>query len=248
VSHSTPESELVSADHAVRTFGTPTLDLWSLLLAKPDLHLTFHEDNATAIIAMQQGYSNTMRHLERTHGVCLRALAERFHEPFYHLVYERSALQSGDIYTKGFTNAAEWTRAVKLINHLDPHLFWEGQSGSSKSIMPSEHKGGVVYDYWTSNPWHQNGPQSLDDLKEDESTDTPAKQKPQARASMPVERLRSPEDPVEGSMPVKRLSLPRCEALKPGRYQEDDADYFDDETVYDSDEYACSEGEYSDED
>ena len=32
VSHSTPEAELVSADHAVRTYGTPALDLWPVLL------------------------------------------------------------------------------------------------------------------------------------------------------------------------------------------------------------------------
>jgi len=180
----------------------------------------------------------------------LRSLAERFHEPSYKLIYERSALQSGDIYTKGFTNAADWERAVKLINHLDPVLFWQGQDGSSKSLMPSEHKGGVKYDYWTSNPWCVNDKQSLDNLTE-ETTTVPsvatAFQTTQGRPSMPVTRLRSPEDPVEGSMPVKRLSLPVYDVPTTCNFDEHEYDYFNDaETAYDSDDYCSSEGSISD--
>ena len=105
---------------------------------------------------MTQGYSQTMRHLERTHGVCLRSLAERFNDGTFELVYERSALQAGDIYTKGFTNGSDWARVLKLVNHLDPKLFWEGKADKKTSELPSEHKGGVVFDYWTSNPWFAN--------------------------------------------------------------------------------------------
>ena len=107
VSHSTPEAEVVAADHALRTVGLPALSLWSVILKDPDLVVNFHEDNQTAILAMRSGYSPTMRHIERTHGVCLRWLAERFAEPSHKLTYERSALQSGDIYTKSFASAPE---------------------------------------------------------------------------------------------------------------------------------------------
>ena len=45
----------------------------------------------------------------------------------YKLYYERSALQAADIYTKAFTVTAEWVRACKLINHLDPTRCWGGR-------------------------------------------------------------------------------------------------------------------------
>ena len=155
VSHSTPEAEIVAADHAVRTMGVPSLDLWSTLFERPEANVVFHEDNETAIIVMRQGHSPTMRHLERTHGVCLRWLAERFQCPDYQIMYERSVLQAADIYTKAFTSLAEWVRNLRLINHLDPKLFWSGRSDGARSEMLTEHKGGVVFDYWTHNPWYE---------------------------------------------------------------------------------------------
>ena len=155
VSHSTPEAELVAADHALRTVGVPALDLWSTLFERPDTVVSFHEDNETAIHAMRQGHSPTMRHLERTHGVCLRWLHARFQQPHYDLQYERSALQAADIYTKAFVSSAEWTRNMKLINHIDPKLFWQGRSAGTPCDMLTEHKGGVVFDYWTHNPWFE---------------------------------------------------------------------------------------------
>ena len=100
---------------------------------------------------MRCGYSAAMRHLGRTHGFCLRWLAERFQEAHYKLYYESSALQAADIYTKAFTALNEWMRACKLINHLDPKAFWGGRGVDDatkyKETMGSEHKGGVVFDY-----------------------------------------------------------------------------------------------------
>ena len=143
-SHTTPESEIIAADHALRSFGIPALDLWSPLLNNPNIHTHFHADHETAIIAMRQGHSNTMRHLERTHGVSLRSLAEHVNKPHCVLDYERSALQSGDIFTKGFTALPDWLRATKLINHYDPTLFWEGRTRKMVSAMPNTHKGGRI--------------------------------------------------------------------------------------------------------
>ena len=70
------------------------------------------------------------------------------------MFYERSALMAADIYTKAFAGAPEWQTVMKLVNHLDPDLFWKGPGAGRKASMPSEHKGGVFYDYWTPNPWH----------------------------------------------------------------------------------------------
>ena len=48
VSHSTPESEIVAADLAIRTEGLPALQLWGMVLERPT-KLVFQEDNqATA--------------------------------------------------------------------------------------------------------------------------------------------------------------------------------------------------------
>ena len=159
VSHSTPEAEVVAADHAMRTYGIPCLDVWDKLLGRRAV-LEFHEDNETAIGAMRHGYSPALRHVKRTHGVCIRWLAERFREPDYNLFYERSALQAADVYTKAFTVPAEWDKAMRLINHVEPKRFWDGRKeATSAGQMGSVHKGGVEFDYWTSNPW--NGRSSL---------------------------------------------------------------------------------------
>ena len=58
-------------------------------------------------------------------------LAERFQEIHYKLYYERSALQAADIYTKAFTILAEWIRACKIINRLDPARLWGGRDGGA---------------------------------------------------------------------------------------------------------------------
>ena len=117
-----------------------------------DVVIDFHEDNNTAVTVLRSGWSSTMRHLERTHGVCLRALAEQMRRPYFCLMYERSALMAADIYTKAFTGKAGWELACRLINHIRPHDFWSGKS-VGHSCMLSEHKGGIFFDYWTSNPW-----------------------------------------------------------------------------------------------
>ena len=80
--------------------------LWDVL---PDRRavLEFHEDNETCIGAIKSGYSPAMRHIKRTHGVCLRWLTEPFAAPGCNLFYERSALQAADIYTKAFAVPAE---------------------------------------------------------------------------------------------------------------------------------------------
>ena len=141
------------ADHAIRTYGAPAFDLWVLLLGRPSLVVNFHEDNETAIQIMRTGHSQALRHILRTHGINLRALHERFKEPWYNLMYQRSALMSADIYTKAFALPPAWQLATRLINHIDPDLFWGGRRMSKSLHMPTEHKGGLVFDYWVSNPW-----------------------------------------------------------------------------------------------
>ena len=92
-SHSTPEAEMVAAAMALRTIGIPSLDLWSILLERPAT-LTFHEDNEAMIKVCRTGKNPTMRHINCVHGVSAVELHERFSDPQFKLVYEKSALRN----------------------------------------------------------------------------------------------------------------------------------------------------------
>ena len=101
-----------------------------------------------------------MCHASCTHGVDLRRLATMFRRTDVNLYYDRSALQAADIYTKAFTLPAEWDKALRLINVLDPQRFWHGHGDGAKVQMGGEHKCGVWFTYRTSNPCR--GSSSLD--------------------------------------------------------------------------------------
>ena len=103
VSHSTPEAEIVSADLAVRTIGTPALSLWDTLLGRDNV-LIFHEDNTAMIQVCKTGKNPTLRHLGRTHRVDVHWLHERFGESCYKLIYEETRAMRSDILTKGFVD------------------------------------------------------------------------------------------------------------------------------------------------
>ena len=75
VSHSTPEAEIVAADHAIRSTGLPGLELWEALLGRP-LQVEFMEDNEATIRIISTGKSQAMRHVGRTHRVDLAFLHE----------------------------------------------------------------------------------------------------------------------------------------------------------------------------
>ena len=111
VSHSTPEAELVAAAWALRREGLPSLDLWKTLLGR-DQGLRFLEDNQAMIRVCQTGRNPTMRHLNRTHGVCISWLKEVFDAPGRELVYIKSEKQAAD-------NADKWWNVCTLINVTD---------------------------------------------------------------------------------------------------------------------------------
>jgi len=79
-SHSTPEAEIVSADMAIRLIGIPSLQLWDCILGqgKRKMVAILKEDNEAAIKVMETGKNPTMRHMQRTHGLDLAWLCERF--------------------------------------------------------------------------------------------------------------------------------------------------------------------------
>ena len=113
VSHSTPEAELVAADHGVRVEGLPAVTLWNVLL-KRDVSLVLCEDNESAARVIETGRNPTMRHILRTHKVDLAFLHERFAGGDLIMEVTPSHRQSADIFTKAF-NAESWRNACALI-------------------------------------------------------------------------------------------------------------------------------------
>ena len=75
VSHSTPEAEIVAANHALRMLGLPGLEMWDILLARKVILLVW-EDNTAMIRIMETGRNPTMRDLGRTHGIQVAKLRD----------------------------------------------------------------------------------------------------------------------------------------------------------------------------
>ena len=123
VSHSTPESELVAADLALRTEGIPAIELWGTLLGR-EPRVIFHEDNQAMIAVCKSGKNPTMRHMGRTHRVSVAWLHERFQTDDFELRYTESSQMAADIFTKEFTDSEKFKQVCSLINHVDPKEFW----------------------------------------------------------------------------------------------------------------------------
>ena len=70
VSHSTPEAELVSADHGLRTIGLPALDLWEKLFGCEPKLMMFQDNDACCRIRRSGKNPNTQR-VGRTRRISL---------------------------------------------------------------------------------------------------------------------------------------------------------------------------------
>jgi hypothetical protein len=143
VSHSTPEAELVAVDLALRAEGLPALDVWEVILGRP-VKLAFQEDNQAAIVVLQSGYSTALRHMGRTHKVCLKWLHERIVNEDIELEYCVSSEQAADVFTKAFTEPTKWEEALANINVGAPTLKSSSArlgENDGKNPTDSLHKG-----------------------------------------------------------------------------------------------------------
>ena len=100
-------------DLGLRTVAVPCQFVWDVLLSSSVP--VVHEDNNVAITIVRTGKNQTMRHLTRTHGLCVGWLNERLVAGGFELVYEPSASMRADIFTKSITNPQKWTNACNLI-------------------------------------------------------------------------------------------------------------------------------------
>ena len=100
VSHSSTESELVSADRLMREILLPQMDLWSRMLGR-EVVAILREDNQACIRLLRTGYSAQLRHVAKTHRVNLAFVSECIRNNNVLMEYCDTKVQKADFLTKG---------------------------------------------------------------------------------------------------------------------------------------------------
>ena len=101
VSKSTHEAEIAALDHALRTVGLPSLQVWERLLGQ-GAHLVVREDSDVCIRIIRSGKNQTMRALSRTHGVSVVWIHERHLAKDFEITPTPSAEMATDTFKKSF--------------------------------------------------------------------------------------------------------------------------------------------------
>ena len=125
-SHSTPEAELVALSKSLRDVGLPLQELLSCLLDRP-VKLVIHEDNESAIKIVKAGYSQAMRHANKTHRICVGLVHECCEADDVDLRHIGSKDQLGDLLTKGLSASAHAAALVlaNLVSATDAYCCFE---------------------------------------------------------------------------------------------------------------------------
>ena len=126
-----------------REVGLPGLIIWDTIRGpKYPMQCVFEEDNQTCIRVLETGKSPKLRHLGRTHKICLRWLFEVFQGKDMCLRYCETKMMSADIFTKSsFTQGQTWRYACELINHLDfSHAFTNDTQEFQPVVLPPKVK------------------------------------------------------------------------------------------------------------
>ena len=103
----------MALDSAVRIHAMPLLTLFQMLL--PTCSAVLHEDNQAALQIVRSGRNPTLRHLRRTHKVCITWLCEALQQLDICVLYDKSSNQAADVFTKPFINVRKWTHARRLL-------------------------------------------------------------------------------------------------------------------------------------
>ena len=127
MSDSTPETEIVAADVAMRAMGMPALRLMERILGKGP-KFVFFDDNKAMISVVRSGKNPTMRHLERSHGVAVTWMHDMFERDHMYLAYEVTDRMAADIYTKAFSDSRKWKHACVQIGLLEPEMLTDPET------------------------------------------------------------------------------------------------------------------------
>ena len=117
-SHSTTESELVSASKMMREHALPQQILWETMLQR-QVAVSVREDNESTIAVIESGFSPQLRHIAKTHRISLSVVHEACQPGnLVNVEHIASALQKGDMLTKGLERIKH-IAAMELIGLKD---------------------------------------------------------------------------------------------------------------------------------
>ena len=89
------------------------MELWSILLQRP-MKAVIHEDNASAIAVVKNGYSPQLRHLAKHHRISLGLVHEMCEQPDIVMIHCPTEEQKGDLMTKGLAKIKH-EAAMKMV-------------------------------------------------------------------------------------------------------------------------------------
>ena len=112
-SKSTTEAEGVSLVTALLSEAYPALEIMELMLGRK-VKLRCKEDNTATIKVMRKGYSNKLRHVNRTHKLNLGIMKEALENESAALEHVETDKQAADIFTKDLP-PLKWPPALKLM-------------------------------------------------------------------------------------------------------------------------------------
>ena len=173
VCHSSTESEIVAADTSIRTVGIPTMILIDFVLNR-GVKMNFYEDNQSAIKIIESGYSQTLRHISRTHRVNLAWLKDQFTKLNIDMKYITTERQAADILTKHFVDRLKWYAALLAINHYPNFSVEWLMDGSPVNLEEPYIRDTVPYKHSTSkkHTFDDGTLEEFDILSEGEYADT----------------------------------------------------------------------------
>ncbi|CAE7597851.1 unnamed protein product, partial [Symbiodinium pilosum] len=191
--------------------GLPAITLWKLLSAT-DRNFVFYDDNQTMIGVVRTGKNPTMRHLERSHGICIAWMHEVFQEGYVGLAYEVTAKMAADIHTKAFKDGISWAHACQLINIFPPEQLntvdiMDMMKPTHDQVADAKGKSQRVQNYRNQTPCFP-------------STETPILPEELYRAGLSSKEGLQEVDGCDPIVVVKfpRMLRPPPAAIPPGRY------------------------------
>ena len=113
-SRSTTESEIVSLAHSLFLEALPMLTMFDTIKGSA-FDLEICEDNQATIIVAKAGFSQKLRHIQRTHKVNIGSIKEVIEQPYCSLEYIDTKLQAADIFTKAL-EPSKWQNALHLLS------------------------------------------------------------------------------------------------------------------------------------